>query len=211
MQSGHLQKKNKKNSIFAHFTEDQIIHTGLCSRWWPWKQNILYSENSLICKDESSEKRWAANPFRTPPGLDPTLLKKSTVIHTYGLWRFLWGFLIATILQQHMICSLNHVFGLGVGAGMHVNVAVLVLPGISCGILTGDIWCLSNQLALPLLFLLELRDQRWQQMGATNHMLTWSHFCCYFTYRTDLFECLKNLQAYVNQMQQVVFYMLNFV
>lgn len=166
----------KKASVLTSQKKEQIIHTGLHSRWGPWKRNIQFSQ----LQGWSSETRWAANPFRAPPGFDLTLLKKSTVLHTYGLYRFLWGFLIATILQQRMLRSLHHVFGLGVGAGMHVNVAVLVLPGISCGVLTGDIWCLSNQMALPLLFLLQLWDQRWQQMGATNHMLTCKSFLLLF-------------------------------
>lgn len=86
-----------------------------------------------------------------------------------------------------MLRSLNHVFGLEVGTGMHVNVAVLVLHGISCGILTGVIWCPSNQMALPLLSCSSFgtRDgNKWEPL-----ITCWreSHFCCYFTYRTDLF------------------------
>lgn len=48
-----------------------------------------------------------------------------------GVLQFFWIlFLITTVLQLRILPTLNHVFRLRVGGGMHVSVTMSVLPGI---------------------------------------------------------------------------------
>lgn len=69
--------------------------------------------------------------------------KKSTrsQLLTPQVLKFLWGFPITTVLQRCILHSLNHAFGLRLGGGIHVSVTMSILPGISYGLLTEDIWC----------------------------------------------------------------------
>lgn len=68
--------------------------------------------------------------------------KKNTrsQLFTLEILRFLWGFLITAVLQQCILHSLNHVFRLCLDGGIHVSLTMSILPGLSCGLLTEDIW-----------------------------------------------------------------------
>lgn len=152
-------------------------HWTLCSRWGSWKQNILYSETfsffpSFPAASMEPREKASGEPC------EGFFRLWSDVARTVRSYSHVWALKVPLRLSVHQRFTATHAWRAesyvwaGVGAGMDVNVAVL----ISCGILTGDIWCPSNQMAPPLLLQLQLWDQSWQQMGATNHSLTWKPF-----------------------------------
>lgn len=81
-------------------------HWTLCSRWRPWKQNILYSESSrfppLSPHRWNREKGWMANPFRGSSGFDPSLLKRS---RSYS---HVWALKVPLRLSDHQRFTTMH-------------------------------------------------------------------------------------------------------
>lgn len=131
-----------ENFWFTHFLEVsswlQMLHF-LYKGWLASSVNTSLNKMIAQCFWQSVCD-WIVS-LRDLPKLWSSCAKKRPLASIYSHYSLTGSSgipLITTILQQCMLPSLDHVFGLWLHGGIRVSRAPSLLPGISCALLTQD-------------------------------------------------------------------------